>query len=89
MKISVVTDPTGKIVGFSHVEAANAARSRVSTSLDGDAEHTVHTIELSPDLASRAHDDDFADAIFQHVVMKKGKTATLARATAPAKNAKK
>ena len=88
MKISVVADRTGRIVGFSHPVAANASRTRVSTSLVGDAEHTVHEVALAPDLAARAHDDDFADAIFQHVVMKKGKTATLARASAPATRAR-
>jgi hypothetical protein len=83
MKISVVADSSGKILGFSHASPGRASSHRVVTALDEGDGHTVHEVELTPELAQRAHDDDFADAIFAHIVVKKGKTATLARGESP------
>jgi hypothetical protein len=89
MKISVVADATGRILGFSHAAPARASSQKVVTALDDSDGQTVHQVELTPELAQRAHDDDFADAIFAHVVVKKGRVASLTRSATPAARSKR
>jgi hypothetical protein len=89
MRISVVVDAAGKILGFSHVAAARPSSQKVVTAIDDSEGQAVHEVELAPELAQRAHDDDFADAIFAHVVVKKGRVASLVRAASPMKSSKR
>jgi hypothetical protein len=89
MKISVVADAAGKILGFSHPASMRASTQKVVTALDDSEGQTVHEVELTPELAQRAHDDDFADAIFAHAIVKKGRAVSLVRSGALAKTSKR
>jgi hypothetical protein len=79
MKITVLADGSGKIIGFSRVASGRVASGRVMTALDADEGQRLHSVELSPELLQHVGEDSFADQVFQHVVAVKGKTATLVR----------
>ena len=89
MKISVVADATGRILGFSRAAPVRASSQKVVTALEDADGQTVHHVELTPELAQHSHDDDFANAIFAHVVVKKGRVASLARSSTPATRSKR
>lgn len=80
MKISVLADGSGKIIGFSRGTSGQAASARVATALVADEGQRLHSVELSPELLQHVGEDSFADQLFQHLVAVKGKTATLVRA---------
>ena len=89
MKISVVTDSAGKILGFSHAAPVRGASTKAVTALDSAEGQMVHEVELTPELVQRAHDDDFADAVFAHSIVKKGRVASLVRSSTPATRVKR
>jgi hypothetical protein len=80
MKITVLADGSGNIIGFSRVASGRVASGRVMTALDAEAEQTLHSVELSAELLQHVGEDSFADQILKHVVAVKGKSATLVRA---------
>lgn len=81
MRITVIADSAGSIVGFSYDPPGHVHASGPATALVADEDQTLHAVDLTPELMQRLGDESFADEVYRHVVVKKGKTALLSRAT--------
>jgi hypothetical protein len=85
MKITVVADADGRIVGFAHDAPGNGGAVSHATALAAGEGQTVHSVELPPELVQRVGDESFAAELFRHVVAKKGRVVSLVRAGAKGK----
>ena len=77
MRINVIADSAGTILGFSYDPPGHAHSAAQSTALVADEGQTLHSVALTPELMQRLGDETFDDELYRHVVVKKGKTASL------------
>jgi hypothetical protein len=80
MRITVIADSAGSILGFSYDPPGHAHTGAPATALGADEGQTLHSVDLTPELMQRLGDDTFDDELYRHVVVKKGKTASLSLA---------
>ncbi len=85
MNITVVADAVGKVLGFSYDAPQTASSGGSVVALASGEGQQLHTVTLTPELAHRLGDKDFDEAIYRHVVVKKGRVSSLV----PAKGTKK
>ena len=80
MHITVIADSAGPILGFSHDPPSHAHTGAPATALAADEGQALHSVDLTPELIQRLGDESFDDELYRHVVVKKGKTASLSPA---------
>ena len=77
MRISVIADSAGTILGFACYPPGHAHTAPKATALAAAEGQSLHSVDLTPELLQRLGDETFDDELYRHVVVKKGKTATL------------
>lgn len=80
MHITVIADSAGSILGFSYDPPGHAHSAEQATALVSGEGQTLHSVALTPELMQRLGDEAFDDELYRHVVVKKGKTASLSLA---------
>ena len=80
MRINVIADNAGTILGFSYDPPGHVHTASQATALVADEGQTHHSVDLTPELMQLLGAENFDDELYGHVVVKKGKTASLSRA---------
>ena len=80
MKITVATNESGKIIGFSYEAASAKADPKSVTDFSRVKGQTVHEVELTPALLAHVGKDSFVEEVFAHTLLVTEKQAALQRA---------